>query len=240
VGLGGTLLKTWVAVFDVFAFKSSTTQLACPNPPYDIAGVALSAAMGLLETNTGAHIMLFAGVPTMESPGMVVSNELKEPIRSHHDIERGALNTLSMLRRYVIEIPSVVHVLRFSSSSMKAWQSALLTMTIQWTSLQTVWIKSPAFMPTHTSQQSNRYIASSQSNLVPIKGFVHEVLRRSVVSWDSISWTPLDITTPNDSSPTPPLSHSPSSTDSSSGDRTIQMSISRRPKIHSYLITHIG
>jgi hypothetical protein len=85
LGLGGTLLKMWVAVFNVFAFKSSTTQLACPNPPYNITGVALSAAMGLLETmflNTSAHIILFAGVPTMESPGMVVSNELKEPIQS--------------------------------------------------------------------------------------------------------------------------------------------------------------
>ena len=55
------------------------------------AGVALSIAVGLLETtypNTGARIMLFAGGPATEGPGMVVSNELKEPIRSHHDIDR--------------------------------------------------------------------------------------------------------------------------------------------------------
>ena len=32
--------------------------------------------------------MLFAGGPATEGPGMVVSSELKEPIRSHHDIER--------------------------------------------------------------------------------------------------------------------------------------------------------
>ncbi|KAL1746742.1 hypothetical protein HDZ31DRAFT_72704 [Schizophyllum fasciatum] len=54
-------------------------------------GVALSVAVGLLETtfpNTGARIMLFAGGPASEGPGMVVSSELKEPIRSHHDIER--------------------------------------------------------------------------------------------------------------------------------------------------------
>ena len=54
-------------------------------------GVALSVAVGLLETtfpNTGARIMLFAGGPATEGPGMVVSSELKEPIRSHHDIER--------------------------------------------------------------------------------------------------------------------------------------------------------
>ncbi|XP_006463484.1 copii coat protein, partial [Agaricus bisporus var. bisporus H97] len=54
-------------------------------------GVALSVAVGLLETtypSTGARIMLFAGGPATEGPGMVVSNELKEPIRSHHDIDR--------------------------------------------------------------------------------------------------------------------------------------------------------
>ena len=32
--------------------------------------------------------MLFAGGPATEGPGMVVSNELKDPIRSHHDIDR--------------------------------------------------------------------------------------------------------------------------------------------------------
>lgn len=54
-------------------------------------GVALSVAVGLLETtypNTGARVMLFSGGPATEGPGMVVSNELKEPIRSHHDIDR--------------------------------------------------------------------------------------------------------------------------------------------------------
>lgn len=54
-------------------------------------GVAMSVAVGLLETtfpHTGARIMLFTGGPATEGPGMVVSNELKEPIRSHHDIDR--------------------------------------------------------------------------------------------------------------------------------------------------------
>lgn len=32
--------------------------------------------------------MLFAGGPATEGPGLVVGPELKEPIRSHHDIER--------------------------------------------------------------------------------------------------------------------------------------------------------
>ena len=59
--------------------------------PLRCTGVALSVAVGLLETtypSTGARIMLFAGGPATEGPGMVVSNELKEPIRSHHDIDK--------------------------------------------------------------------------------------------------------------------------------------------------------
>ncbi|KAI9865738.1 MAG: GTPase-activating protein S23, partial [Trichoglossum hirsutum] len=54
-------------------------------------GVALSVAIGLLETsfqNSGGRIMLFAGGPATEGPGMVVGPELREPIRSHHDIDR--------------------------------------------------------------------------------------------------------------------------------------------------------
>jgi hypothetical protein len=32
--------------------------------------------------------MLFSGGPCTGGPGMVVSNELREPIRSHHDIDK--------------------------------------------------------------------------------------------------------------------------------------------------------
>ncbi|KAJ9619556.1 GTPase-activating protein S23 [Taxawa tesnikishii (nom. ined.)] len=38
--------------------------------------------------NAGGRIMLFTGGPATEGPGMVVGPELKEPIRSHHDIDR--------------------------------------------------------------------------------------------------------------------------------------------------------
>jgi len=41
--------------------------------------------------NTGARIMLFAGGPATEGPGMVVGQELREPIRSHHDIDRDSV-----------------------------------------------------------------------------------------------------------------------------------------------------
>ncbi|KAG2352382.1 hypothetical protein BDR07DRAFT_1615803 [Suillus spraguei] len=35
--------------------------------------------------------MVFAGGPATEGPGIIVSSELKEPIRSHHDIERDSV-----------------------------------------------------------------------------------------------------------------------------------------------------
>ena len=70
-----------------------------------------------------------------------------------------------------------------------------------------------------------------QSSTLSTSGYSQDALMPAPgapeVSWDSISWSPPGITTSmssNDSPPTPPLSHSPSSTDSSSGDRTIQMS----------------
>ncbi|KIV96928.1 protein transporter sec23 [Exophiala mesophila] len=59
--------------------------------PLRATGVALSIAVSLLETsfqNAGARIMLFAGGPATEGPGLVVGPELREPIRSHHDIDR--------------------------------------------------------------------------------------------------------------------------------------------------------
>jgi hypothetical protein len=46
----------------------------------------------------------------------------------------------------------------------------------------------------------------SQSSTLPTSGYSQDVLvpapRAPVLSWDSISWTPLDISTPNDSLPT--------------------------------------
>lgn len=35
--------------------------------------------------------MLFAGGPATDGPGLVVSPELREPIRSHHDIDRDSV-----------------------------------------------------------------------------------------------------------------------------------------------------
>ncbi|CEP24753.1 unnamed protein product [Cyberlindnera jadinii] len=54
-------------------------------------GAALSIAVNLCEgsyTGFGARIQLFASGPCTLSPGLIVSNELKEPIRSHSDIDK--------------------------------------------------------------------------------------------------------------------------------------------------------
>lgn len=66
-------------------------------------GTALSVAIGILENsfpNSGARIMTFVGGPTTEGPGMVVSNELREPIRSHHDIERDSVKHFKRATRF--------------------------------------------------------------------------------------------------------------------------------------------
>ena len=81
-------------------FQLTTTLEQLQRDPWPVAsdkrplrctGVALNVAIGLLETsfqNAGARIMLFAGGPATEGPGLVVGPELREPIRSHHDIDR--------------------------------------------------------------------------------------------------------------------------------------------------------
>jgi len=59
--------------------------------PLRATGVALSVAIALLENtfpNTGARIMSFMGGPCTCGPGKVVGEELREPIRSHHDLNK--------------------------------------------------------------------------------------------------------------------------------------------------------
>ena len=64
--------------------------------PSRCTGVAVSAAVALLETNfanTGARVQLFTGGPCTIGPGQMVAKELSEPMRSHHDIEKENANT---------------------------------------------------------------------------------------------------------------------------------------------------
>lgn len=71
-------------------------------------GAALTVATTLLEVcypNTGARIMLFVGGPCTDGPGMVVDNELKNPIRSWHDIKEDNIKYMrKAIKVSVIEI----------------------------------------------------------------------------------------------------------------------------------------
>jgi protein transport protein SEC23 len=70
---------------DCWPAKSSQRQARC-------TGSALNVAVGLLEAaykDHAARIMMFVGGPPTAGPGMVVSVDAKETIRSHHDLQKG-------------------------------------------------------------------------------------------------------------------------------------------------------
>jgi protein transport protein SEC23 len=97
-GAGRFLLPVQQCEFQLTGILEGLTRdpwpVANDKRPFRCTGVAISLAVGLLETTfptTGARIMVFAGGPATEGPGMVVSDELKEPIRSHHDIDRDSV-----------------------------------------------------------------------------------------------------------------------------------------------------
>ncbi|KAJ3683914.1 hypothetical protein LUZ60_014141 [Juncus effusus] len=57
-------------------------------------GVALSVAAGLLGAclpGTGARIVALLGGPCTEGPGLIVSKDLSEPVRSHKDLDKDAV-----------------------------------------------------------------------------------------------------------------------------------------------------
>lgn len=106
-------------------------------------GVALSVAVGLMESsfqNAGGRIMLFAGGPATEGPGLVVGPELREPIRSHHDIDRDNIKYYKKALKVHNLARFWVALLTFSSSTITL-QSALLTMATSLTYSQAVWTK---------------------------------------------------------------------------------------------------
>jgi protein transport protein SEC23 len=61
--------------------------------------------------------MLFAGGPATEGPGMVVSSELKESIRSHHDIDRDSVKhykrAIKVCQVMAFSILLISHVVQF-------------------------------------------------------------------------------------------------------------------------------
>ena len=97
-------------------------------------GVALSVAVGLLETsfqNAGGRIMLFAGGPATEGPGMVVGPELREPIRSHHDIDRDNIKYYKKALKVNSVFAFVMYARKLTISSfMITWlRERLITVT---------------------------------------------------------------------------------------------------------------
>ncbi|OWB55773.1 hypothetical protein B5S28_g1653 [[Candida] boidinii] len=63
------------------------------NRPIRVTGSALSIASCLIEgsfSQCAAKVTLFAGGPCTFGPGTIVGTELKEPIRSHSDVDKGS------------------------------------------------------------------------------------------------------------------------------------------------------
>jgi hypothetical protein len=87
-------------------------------------------------------MILFAGGPATEGPGMVVSNELKEPIRSHHDIDRDTVKHYKRAIKVIFPTIAISSPSQYISSSTKVWRSVLRTTAMQWISLLGALIKS--------------------------------------------------------------------------------------------------
>ncbi|KAH8481145.1 hypothetical protein Peur_062087 [Populus x canadensis] len=63
------------------------------NRPSRCTGVALSVAAGLLGAclpGTGARIVALVGGPCTEGPGVIISKDLSDPVRSHKDLDKDA------------------------------------------------------------------------------------------------------------------------------------------------------
>ena len=107
-------------------------------------GVAVSVAVGLLETsfqNAGGRVMLFAGGPATEGPGLVVGPELREPIRSHHDIDR---DNIKYYKKAVKVGPQVYLTCGCKAnwlSFMMHWRKGRHTMVTSSIFSRAVWIK---------------------------------------------------------------------------------------------------
>eukprot|EP00398_MALV-I-01_sp_L67-1_P000061 gene61-784_t len=77
------------------AIMVNCLQRFCPPDYGRCTGVALSVAVGLLEScsaHQSSKVMLMTGGPCTVGPGMVVSQDKAEAIRSHQDIQKGASN----------------------------------------------------------------------------------------------------------------------------------------------------
>lgn len=75
--------------------------------PSRAVGAALSSAINILETtypNSAARIMMFLGGPCTIGPGMIVDDDLKNTIRTHHDIDKDSAKYLKKASEYYLQL----------------------------------------------------------------------------------------------------------------------------------------
>lgn len=101
--------------------------------PLRSTGVAVSVAISLLGATfagQGARLMVFMGGACTQGPGMVVSSELKEALRSHHDLNKENARHVSKSTNYFRELGKRVagqgHAVDLMSCSLD--QTGLLEM----------------------------------------------------------------------------------------------------------------
>lgn len=85
----------------------NTTATAAGHRPLRAVGAAMSIAINMLETtypNSAARIMLFLGGPCTLGPGMVVDDDLKNTIRTHHDIDKDNVKYMKKACEYYLQL----------------------------------------------------------------------------------------------------------------------------------------
>lgn len=85
----------------------NNTPTATGRRPLRAVGAALSVAINILETtypNSAARIMLFLGGPCTIGPGMVVDDDLKNTIRTHHDIDKDNVKFMKKASDYYLQL----------------------------------------------------------------------------------------------------------------------------------------
>ena len=105
--------------------------------PARATGIACSVAIGLMEnaaSGMNGRIMFFSAGAASSGPGKIVSNQLEETIRSHHDLFKGNCQWLSSFKvlfifnRLMLGMTKLVNTIR-------AWRIDLLPVVILSTSL---------------------------------------------------------------------------------------------------------
>ena len=86
--------------------------------------------------------MVFSGGAATEGPGMVVSSELREPIRSHHDIEKDSVKHYKRAIKVGKSRNTFNSVHTHSSSSTKVSPDVHQLMVMLSTCSRDAWIKS--------------------------------------------------------------------------------------------------